>query len=163
MHISSIRSLAAHALVISMPVLSVTATLAGDAAADDRGPTPATSRAYQHLLDRFDANHDGRVQTSELPAELQRSLGPADTDHDGRITPEELHHYGVERRAARFARADKNADGKLEASEVGAGKWEYLKVADGDGDGKVTLEEIERAVASGRLKGVSTEEVVEHG
>jgi len=108
---------------------------------------------YQHLLDRFDANHDGRLQTSELPASLRERLGPADTDHDGVLTPQELHAFGVQRRAARFAKADKNGDGKLEPSEVGATRWEHLKVADADGDGKVTLDEIERAIESGTLTG----------
>ena len=48
---------------------------------------------------------------------------------------------------------DKNGDGKLEPSEGGATRWEHLKVADADGDGKVTLDEIERAIESGTLTG----------
>ena len=156
---SQLRSLAG-TLLLTLPFLGVSATSAPSAAANDNhGPTPATARVYQHLLDRFDANRDGLVQTAELPPLVQRRLGPADADHDGLITPEELHAYGVERRAARFARADNNADGKLQPTEVGAARWEYLKVADANADGRVTLDEIEHAVASGTLRGVSAEEV----
>lgn len=156
---SPMRSLVARTFFITLPVLCVAATGSGNAAADDPGPTPATARAYQHLLDRFDANRDGLIETGELPPLVQRRLGAADADHDGLITPEELHAYGVERRAGRFARTDKNADGKLDPSEVSAARWEYLKVADANADGRVTLDEIERAVSTGTLHGPSAEEV----
>jgi Ca2+-binding EF-hand superfamily protein len=150
MHPSKPRSLAIRALIVALPVLCVSVTRASEVRADD-GPTTATARVYQRLLDHFDANHDGRLQTSELPGALRERLGQADGDHDGVITIQELHTFGVQRRAARFAKADKNGDGKLEPSEVGAARWKHLEVADADGDGKVTLEEIERAIANGTL------------
>jgi Ca2+-binding EF-hand superfamily protein len=152
MRILSVRSSFVRALVISLPVLAV-AGASADRALADGGATPATARVYKQLLERFDANHDGRLQTSELPR-----LAPADTDHDGVISPDELHAFGVARRAARFARADKNGDGKLVPDEVGSARWEHLKVADANGDGAVTLEEIESAVASGKLQRMSEEE-----
>jgi Ca2+-binding EF-hand superfamily protein len=145
----------------SLAVLAVVSASATSASADEQGPTPATARAYARLLERFDANRDGLLQTSELSPRALRWLGPADTDRDGVITPAELHAFGVARRAARFARADHNGDGKLDPAEVGAAKWEQLKVADANGDGAVTLAEIEQAVASGLLHGPS-EEVTEH-
>jgi Ca2+-binding EF-hand superfamily protein len=144
--------------MISLPVLSIGTSLAGGASADDQGPTPATARVYTHLLDRFDANHDGLVQTSELPPLTQNRLARADVDRNGVITPEELHRFGVERRAARFARADKDADGKIGPSEVSTLRWDYLKAADADQDGAVTLDEVERAVASGALHRLTAEE-----
>jgi Ca2+-binding EF-hand superfamily protein len=147
---SMTSSLAIRSLLVALPVLCVSVARSSDARAGD-GPTAATARVYQRLLDHFDANHDGRLQTSELPPALRERLGQADTDHDGVITPQELHTFGVQRRAARFAKADKNGDGKLEPSEVGAARWDHLKVADADGDGKVTLDEIERAIESGVL------------
>ncbi len=158
MLISSIRSALVRALATALPVFAVAGSYSAPVLAGDQGPTPATARVYQHLLERFDANHDGVVQTSELPAPVQQRLGGADADHDGTITPEELHSFGVARRAARFARADRNGNGKLEPSEVGAARWEHLKVADANADGAVTLDEIERAVASGTLHGMSAEE-----
>jgi hypothetical protein len=152
MRILSVRSSFVRALVISLPALAV-AGVYSDGALADGGATPATARVYKQLLERFDANHDGRLQTSELPR-----LAVADTDHDGVISPDELHAFGVARRAARFARADKNGDGKLVPDEVGAARWEHLKVADANADGAVTLEEIESAVASGKLQRMSDEE-----
>jgi len=149
----------ARAFAVGLLGLSMACAGATTAAAEDHGPTPATASAYQHLLDRFDANHDGLVQTGELRALLQERLGAADANHNGVITPEELHSFGVARRAARFAAADKNGDGKLEPSDVGAVRWDYIKVADVDGDGVVTLDEIERAVGAGTLHGLSAAEV----
>jgi hypothetical protein len=140
------------AIAFSLSLAAGLTGLAATAAADDSGPTPATSRAYNRLLERFDANHDGILQVAELPERMRARLGRADADHDGVITVAELHAYGVARRAERFARADKNGDGKLAASEVGAARWEWLKVADADGDNAVTLAEIERAVAAGTLR-----------
>jgi Ca2+-binding EF-hand superfamily protein len=157
--ISSPLSLVTRALLVSLPILAAAGTAARRASAEDAGPTPATARAYARLLDRFDANHDGLVQTSELPVSLQPRLGAADVDHDGVISPDELHRYGVARRAARFARADRNGDGQLDPAEVGAIRWEYLKIADTDADGRLTLDEIEGAVGSGKLRGMSAEEV----
>jgi hypothetical protein len=157
MHLSPLRSLFARALALSLPVLAAGA-YAVHAAADDQKPTPATIRVYQHLLARFDANHDGRLQVSELPAGVNERLGAADADRDGVITPAELHAFGVARRAARFARADRNGDGKLEPAEVAPARWEYLKVADANHDGAVTLVEIEQAIAAGTLRSTTADD-----
>ncbi len=143
MRLSSILSFVAATAALTLAYIP--------AAIADDGPTPATARAYARLVEKFDANKDGLVQVSELPTDLRDRLGAADADRDGTITPAELHAYGVAHRAARFARADKNGDGKLEASEVGPVKWDYIKVADANHDGFVTLAEIEAAVASGAL------------
>ena len=43
-------------------------------------------------------------------------------------------------------------------AEVGAAHWERLKVADANGDGAVTLDEIERAVAAGTLRSLSADD-----
>jgi len=158
MQVSPIRSLFVRALVTSLPILTLAGSYSAPAVAADQGPTPATARVYQHLLERFDANRDGLLQTTELPAPVEERLGAADADHNGVITPEELHAFGVARRAARFAHADKNADGRLVPSEIGSARWDYLKVADANGDGAVTLDEIERAVASGTLRGMSADD-----
>jgi len=158
MPIVSIRSVLGRPAVLSLSVLVATATCSARAGADDHRPTPATTRVYQQLLERFDANHDGLLQTSELSAGAQQRIGAADADHNGVITREELHAFGVARRAARFARADKNADGKLVPAELSASRWDYLKVADANHDGALTLDEIEGAIATGALHGMSAEE-----
>src|ERR1700722_15858508 len=92
----------------AVAILGLVGASALPAAADDPGPSAATEAAYRRLLDRFDAKHDGVLQGGEPPGGIREHLGRADTDGDGRITVLELHAYGVARRAARFARADKN-------------------------------------------------------
>ncbi len=54
---------------------------------------------------------------------------------------------------ARFQKADKNSDGFLTAAEVGDKKWARIKVADANSDAKVSLAEMQKAKADGKLKG----------
>ena len=56
--------------------------------------------------------------------------------------------------AKMFARADKNADGVLVESEVEARHWAFLKVADTDGDARLTKAELEAAHTAGTLRPV---------
>jgi hypothetical protein len=57
-----------------------------------------------------------------------------------------------EKRAERFKKHDTNKDGFLTSNEVGNGRWEHLKVADANKDGKVSLAEMEQARKDGKLK-----------
>lgn len=52
---------------------------------------------------------------------------------------------------ARFAEKDKNGDGFLTAAEVGTEKWDRIKVADANNDAKVSLAEMQKAKADGKL------------
>ena len=42
------------------------------------------------MIQRFDANHDGALQLTELPAPMQTRMSDADADHNGVITEAEL-------------------------------------------------------------------------
>jgi Ca2+-binding EF-hand superfamily protein len=53
---------------------------------------------------------------------------------------------------ARFERADKNGDGFLTQAEVGERRWERIKVADSNNDGKVSKDEMSQAKKDGKLK-----------
>jgi len=53
--------------------------------------------------------------------------------------------------AARFQKADKNSDGFLTKDEVGAERWERIKVADANSDGKITQAEMKQAHEDGKL------------
>jgi len=50
-----------------------------------------------------------------------------------------------EGRTSRFQEADKNNDGYLTQAEVGAQRWEHLKIADVNNDNKVSREELKQA------------------
>jgi hypothetical protein len=59
--------------------------------------------------------------------------------------------HGDKGKGARFQKADKNNDGFLTKDEVGAERWERIKVADANGDGKVTKSEMQQARKDGKL------------
>jgi Ca2+-binding EF-hand superfamily protein len=103
------------------------------------------------LVQRFDQNGDGALQVSELPAPMQARLGAADADHNGVIAVAELTAHLQARQAERFARADTNGDGALNAEEAGPQRWGHLGVADADHDGRVTRAELDAARASGAM------------
>jgi hypothetical protein len=65
----------------------------------------------------------------------------------GASTPAEREQRGAER----FQKADKNGDGFLTEDEVGARRWEHLKIADADSDGKISLAEMQQAHRDGKL------------
>lgn len=89
------------------------------------------------------------------PAQAQRGgaerLEEADTNRDGRITRAEF----VAHRAARFDKMDRNHDGAISKSDLGriarfrpdaAEKFDALiAAADGNGDGRVSREELNAA------------------
>ncbi len=59
--------------------------------------------------------------------------------------------HGGKGKGAHFQKADKNNDGFLTKDEVGAERWERIKVADANGDGKVTKPEMQQARKDGKL------------
>src|SRR5882672_1037579 len=103
------------------------------------------------MIEHFDANHDGKLQVSELPERMQKFLGKADADKDGVLTVAELTAAREAFVKEHFARMDKSGDGALTADEVGERKWAFVSAADADGNGSVTLPEIEAALAAGKL------------
>jgi len=58
-------------------------------------------------------------------------------------------HHGD--KGARFKQADKNGDGFLTKDEVGDKRWERIKVADANGDDKVSQAELRQAHEDGKL------------
>jgi Ca2+-binding EF-hand superfamily protein len=132
------------------------------------------------LFERFDQDGDGKIALKDLPERPRERLSKADTNNDGQVTREELtkaweqraaemkkkvdtNGDGVvsdqERAAARakfwqerFPKLDKNQDKSLTVDEVPARLWDHIKVADANNDGKITLTEIDQAVASGKLQ-----------
>jgi hypothetical protein len=54
-------------------------------------------------------------------------------------------------KGAHFKKADKNGDGFLTKAEVGDRRWERIKVADANNDGKVSQPEMQQAHKDGKL------------
>jgi Ca2+-binding EF-hand superfamily protein len=103
------------------------------------------------MVKKFDQNGDGKLQVAELPERMQKFLGKADADNDGVLTVAELTAAREAFLKEHFARMDKSGDGALTADEVGERKWAFVSAADADGNGSVTLPEIEAALAAGKL------------
>jgi hypothetical protein len=142
-------------------------------------PRDGHRRGRHGWFRKFDADGDGRIALTDVPEHKRAHVAQADSNHDGFITRDEMHagkqakfaqmkaeadtnHDGTvsddERKAAhakfaekRFLKHDTNGDQALTADEVSAKKWERVKKADANGDGRVTSQEFATAVANGTL------------
>jgi len=103
------------------------------------------------FIQHFDKNGDGKLQVAELPQKMQDHLGKADANGDGVLGADELQKAFDERKQQMFAHSDKNSDGSLDATEVGADRWAHIAPADANKDGKITQAELDQAAASGTL------------
>jgi Ca2+-binding EF-hand superfamily protein len=108
------------------------------------------------MLQRLDLNRDGAISADEAGAVRTVRFLRWDTDGDGVITEAEMLAAAQERIARRiakkFARMDRNGDGRVERAEFddrGAARFARL---DTDGDGRVSREEI-RARPHGQRRG----------
>ena len=172
------------ATFLSTALLTVAVAGAAFAQAPDAANNADQGRQHHggrgfHMMQRLDANQDGRIEVSELPPRMREHLAAADTNGDGVLAPEELRaHFEArrtERRAqmdtnhdgtispeefaaarearmsARFARLDTNGDGVATAAEVGPERWAHVGRADANGDGAVTRDEL-RAMHRGGFR-----------
>jgi hypothetical protein len=105
------------------------------------------------MMERLDANGDGKLAVSELPERAQRRFGDADQDRDGFLSVEEIKARVKKGGKERFAKLDADGDGFVTKDEAGEKRWDRMKVADANGDDKVTVEELKAAHESGKLKG----------
>lgn len=115
-------------------------------------PSPAGRHDPAAMIQRFDANKDGKLQVTELPDRLRTKLASADTNKDGVLAVDEIKAFRAAQVKAHFARADRNGDGAIDASEAGQ-RWARIQPADANKDGKVTLTELEAAHAAGLIHG----------
>ena len=131
------------------------ATAAAEVPAPNTNGAPGACNGHDPaaLLQRFDANRDGVLQLTELPARMQARLGGADANHDGALSTAEITAFKQARRAEHFARMDTNRDGAITAVEVGEQRWAFVGRADANHDGRVSQVELDQAHASGVLRG----------
>lgn len=120
----------------------------------------------ERFIERFDANHNGTLEASELPERMQQHIADFDASGDSVVTKDELaagfKAKFAEHAKARFEKKDTNHDGMLEASEVGD-KWSRLSVADANGDQKLTPDELRTAFEAGKLKPAGDRKHWRHG
>jgi len=143
--------------IVGSRVVGAFATLALMVASSLAFAQSAPAAAAPHhdpaaMVQRFDANKDGKLQVTELPDRLRTKLVSADTNKDGVLSVDEIKAFRAAQVQAHFARADKNSDGSIDASEAGQ-HWARIQVADGNKDGKVTLPELQAAHAAGLMHG----------
>jgi len=108
----------------------------------------------QERLSKMDANKDGILTRDEFEqgkAEMRADFEKrADTNKDGKVSPEERKAAMRTHFEERFKSDDQNHDGFLTQAEVPQ-RWDHMKVADANNDGKVSFEELKAAFESGKL------------
>jgi hypothetical protein len=112
------------------------------------------------LVEKFDANHDGKLELAELPEHKREKMTMADENEDGVISLAEIEKYrpmmhGRHRKdpAQMIAHLDANQNGALEVSELPEHKREKLGAADANKDGALSPDELKahfEALHSGR-------------
>jgi hypothetical protein len=70
---------------------------------------------------------------------------------DGAAKPHCSGEHDGKGKGAHFKQSDKNSDGFLTQDEVGAKRWDRIKIADTNNDGKVSKAELEQAHKDGKL------------
>ena len=131
----------------TIPIAAVLAALLATAA----GADGRVDRAFAMA----DENGDGRITRAELRDCKEAQFRRADLNHDGFVDAAELDAI---RRLVRLARAaaetridaamrlDRDGDAKISLEEF-AGRLPMFDLADADGDGAVTMAEIDRLKA----------------
>jgi len=98
------------------------------------------------LILRYDANNDGMVTRRELEAGLRQDFWQADTNRDGRLDPDEVHAANLRRiridQSTAIPIIDWNHDGYVDFDEFAAPMRSLFDQFDANGDGVVTLKEM---------------------
>ena len=131
-----------------------------------------TQNPSQASFGKFDKNGDGKIDASEVSAEIWAIIAPADADKDGFVTFDELlagvlngtvkrPHKDDDKKPPKgpnnqCRQLDKDKDGAITKAEAGK-KWDRISAADTDKDDKVTEAEFDAAVAAGVFKGKQQE------
>ena len=129
--------------VLSVTLISATLFLAaGRAEAPKSPPVPVMDARQTGLLQRYDTNHDGKLDEDELAAAhesmLKSGLSGGTGERAGKV------------RALLLKRFDQNGDGRLDETERATMRSYFLARFDKDGDGR--LDDAERAAMREELK-----------
>jgi|ERR1019366_4458431 Ca2+-binding EF-hand superfamily protein len=127
--------------VLSATLISATLFLvAGRAEAPKSTTAPVMDANQAELLQRYDTNHDGKLDEAELAAAHEAMLksGGGAGERAGKL------------RALLLKRFDQNGDGRLDETERATMRSYFLARFDKDGDGR--LDDTERAAMRAELK-----------
>ena len=98
----------------------------------------------QHILQRVDTDHDGKISKAEFDAEGAKLFARLDTNGDGKIASDEM----PQRHWARFSggmfnRMDTDHDGKVTKAEFQAASEQMFQRMDKNGDGVLEQNEMQ--------------------
>jgi Ca2+-binding EF-hand superfamily protein len=111
-------------------------------------PTPEQQRALQARWATLDRDRDGYLDRAEVAATpaLSARFEQIDANRDARLSQQEMRASAEDRLGA----ADTNHDGAIDRAEAEAGLprvARFFDRLDGDGDGRLTIEEVQRLAA----------------
>ena len=102
--------------VLAMTYCMLAWGLGGISWAEDEGPSSDSKRGW--LLEKFDANGDGKLDSQEREAARKaKILRKFDANGDGELGPEEKKAAKAAKRAHILKNYDANGDGKLDSKE----------------------------------------------
>jgi Ca2+-binding EF-hand superfamily protein len=122
---------------------------------------PQVERMVTMLLERFDANKDGKISKDEAKGKLAVNFDKLDTNKDGYLDKEEL------RKAAQFMIAKAKEDAKTAKPNANGNKPPNAKPGnqqagrdfdsmDKDADGRLTREELKNTAYSDKFDEIDT-------
>lgn len=118
--------------------------------AEQPADKPAAEKRLPRGFEALDANKDGFISPDEFAKRRIDALKSADTDGDGVLSQDELAAYiqkrDLERRARAMSRMlDIDGDGKVTIEELEKQNAKRLALMDTNDDGKLSPEELQRA------------------
>lgn len=91
----------------------------------------------KHMLERLDANKDGKVTKDEFVADAEKRFSEIDADKDGNVTEEEMraHHKAKREEFGQMREGMKE--------EMAARRDKHFEEMDANGDGSISKEEMD--------------------
>lgn len=137
---------------VALSLITGATALAQDGPDTDKPAVTLKRGEGEHgrMFSRLDADGDGIVGTEEFGGERLEALKTADTDRDGTLSQEELVAYAMkrefERRAERMAGVlDIDGDGGVTLAEIESHRDKRFALMDRNDDGELSEDELGRA------------------